>query len=258
MQVQLDSEQGAANAAERVTAAYGVSALLAQADMVVTRSLMADLPDSVGFTQRQQLRQIIDKAYATATLTDAVQQQLQQHALHAQRVRDLADAAKMLETPLAQRLRGLQDKVGGAGFAADYNAFIKQSHGRQREARLSRIDTLMQAMAIVDVQTAFHVTLLTTMLHTRNAVTPSAQDISQANITKQVQRNRRMLNNQLREQLPPILLYVYRKVDNDDLRDYVQMQVSSAMKWTNQALAEAIRSALEQAGQQLLKKAEAL
>lgn len=255
---QFGAGRGGQDAARRVIAAYDVSRLLAQADMVLTRSLMAALPEAVGFNRRNRLRQIIDQEFEVAALTATVQQQLAQRASQSGHLDALAAAAAALETPLARRLLGLQSKAGNDGFANGYNAFLQQPPDARRKARLQQIKKLMRHMGIVDVQSAFHLTLLKTMVNMRNALTPPERDIPQARLQKLLEQTRRTLRSQLRKQVPFILLYVYRNISDADLRKYVEMQSSPALAWTNRALVKAIRRTLEQAGKRVWQRAEVL
>lgn len=252
------SRQQASQAAQRVVSAYNVSDLLARADMVLTRSLLDSLPDDVDAAQRERLRQIIASHFKAAALTSAVQRDLAAQAVQKQHMRSLVDAADALDSPLAQRLQGLQAKVGNDGFATAYNTFIQQPPSARREVRLQQIKTLIHDMAIIELQSAFHVALLDTMLKTRNALAPLEQDMTLAEINQQLEQNRNMLRKQLHEQLPPILLFAYREVDDADFGKYVDLQGSEALLWTNRALARAIGKALEQAGAKVPAKAENL
>lgn len=259
MQVRLGGgEQLASTAAKRVTSAYDVSSLLAQADMVLTHSLMAELPDTVDFPQRRELRRMIDDEFRTATLTAAVRQFLSDEAVQTHHVQTLLDAASALETPLARRMHGLQAKVGTDNFANGYNTFIQQSPNARRKARLQQINALVDHMGIIDLQSAFHLVLLKTVLETANAVTGPDHDMSEAEIDAILRQNRHMLRSQLEEQLPPILLYIYRDIDDASLQKYVKLQGAPALLWANQTLVKAIRNALEQAGQRVRQRANSL
>lgn len=243
-------------AAARVVAAYHVTGLLAQADTIVIDSLLEELPSTVDVARRQQLQQQVVTIFAAARLTRRLTRQLAQQALDNNQVGALLDAADLLETPLARRLHQLQEKVGEDGFAAAYNAYAQRPQRDDRAARLQRVQTLMRAMGTIELQSAFHAALLQAVLQTRNALTQSA--LAPTAIQTQLADSRRMLRGQLQEQLPPILLYVYRDVSDSDLQKYVKMQQSTALTWTNQALAKAIGIVLEQASQQLQTKARDL
>lgn len=250
--------QRAGTAASRIVVTYNVDDLMARAKTVLARTLLDDLPDDITSAQREQLRQVINDDFDTADLTTAVQHNLAAQAVQEQQVQALTQAAAALDSPLAQRLLGLQAKVGDAGFAAAYNAFIQQPPDARREARLQQIRQLIDAMAIVDLQRAFHIKLLDAMLQTRNGLLPSAQRLTPAAINTRLEDNRSTLDQQLHEQLPPILLYAYRDVDDADFARYVQLQGASAMAWANRALAQAIAKALHQAGKKLPKQAASL
>jgi len=238
-------------AATQIIDAYNVSRLLGQADNVLTRSLMDQLPDEVDADQRQRIRAAINSALRTSELTTDVRQRLVQQARSEGHERDLMAAATQLQSPLATRMLKLQSNAGQQGFADDYNAFMQQPLNARRKARLQQIRTLMQNMGIIDVQSAFQLTLLKAMVATRNAATSAAYNIDQATLQALVDNNRTTLRNQMQEQVPLILLYVYRDIDDDTLQSYVEMQSSPALVWVNQALVKAIQQTLAAAGQNI-------
>src|SRR5699024_7227779 len=121
---------------------------------------------------------------------------------------------------------------------------------------LQQIRALMQHMGIVEVQSAFQLVLLETMVEARNTVTPPEQDISRQQLTHLLDQNRDTLEAQMREQVPLILLYVYRDIDDATLSGYAELQGSPALLWANQALVEAIQRALEDAGDRVKKRLE--
>lgn len=247
----ISGNADSAAAARRIIAAYNVSGLLAQADSVLTQSLMQRLPATVDAAKRQRIRRIIDNAFRAGKLTQAVRERLQQQARQAGRGRVLATAAAKLESPLAKRMLQLQSKAGEDGFASGYNEFLRQPRDARRERRLQQLRTLMQAKRIIDVQSAFQLTLLQTMVATRNALTPASRDIDQAMLEQLLDSTRKTLHTQMQEQVPLLLLYVYRDIDDATLKAYVELQSSPAVSWTNQALVTAIQGALESAGEQV-------
>src|SRR5699024_4541662 len=152
-------------------------------DTVLTRSLMDELPDTVGAAERQRLRQVIGNEFQVHALADSVRRQLEQQARQSGHMQSLAKAATALETPLARRMIGLQAEAGDDGFANGYNTFLQQPLDARRKARLRQIRNLMRHMDIVDVQSAFHLVLLETMADARNTVTPPEQDIGPRQLT---------------------------------------------------------------------------
>lgn len=244
----------ATQAAQRIIAAYHVSKLLAQAEPVLTRSLMARLPKSVGANQRQRLKGHIDEVFRTQALTRDVRQRLVRQAKSGNKKRVLAQAAQKLESPLASRMLNLQRNAGKDGFADGYNAFLQQPLDAQRRKRLQLLRKLMDKMGVIDIQTAFKTTLLKTMVSTRNAITPAQKDVSQSALQQLLGKARRTMRNQMSEQVPLILLYVYRNIDDETLTAYVELQSSPAMVWANQALVGAVEAALADAGGQLSER----
>ena len=250
--------QQAAHAAQRVLSAYNVADLLARADTVLNQSLRDKLPADMSSAQNQQLQQAIADGFETSALKAAVQKNLADQAVQTQHVQALRRAADALDSPLAQQLRGLQASVGDDGFASAYNAFIQQPPDAAREARLEQINALIDDMAIIDLQSAFHVALLDTVLKTHNALPSADDDTAPIAVDEQLDGNRAMLRKQLQQQLPPLLLYAYRDVSDADFAKYVSLQDSPALTWTNRALAKAVGKALRQAGKKIPKLAASL
>lgn len=247
----MGGDAGSAAAARRIIAAYHVSGLLAQAGSVLTQSLMQRLPATVDTVKRQRIRRVIDNAFRAGELTQAVRDRLQQQAQQAGRGQVLATAAAKLESPLAERMLDLQRQAGEDGFASGYNAFLQQPRDARRETRLRQLNTLIQKRGMIDVQSAFQSTLLQTMVAARNALTPASLDIDQAALEQLLDSNRNTLRTQMQEQVPLLLLYVYRDIDDATLKSYVELQSSPAVSWVNQALVTAIQGALASAGEQV-------
>ncbi len=245
-------QQGASvDAAQRVLDAYDVPDLLAQAGPVVSESLSNNLPGEVDTQTRERLRMIIADVYEPQKLTADVVARLQARAEQAGREAALAEAAEALASPLAARMIGLESVAGNDGFADGFNAFIRQPVDERRKARLRTVNTISQNMSVVELQTSFNLTLLEAMVRARNAATGAEYQVTEQEIQRMLGNTRQGIRSRLREQVPLMLLYVFRNVEDSVLDSYAELQSRPALVWTNQALTEAIQGALEAAGEKI-------
>ncbi|MES1924361.1 hypothetical protein [Salinisphaera sp. T31B1] len=245
------SEPAQTSAANRVLEAYDVPDLLAQAAPAVSQSLDKNLPDDVPTAERQRLRDAVYAAYAPDALAADVTQRLREQAKTDGRERALASAADELASPLAQRMISLESATGDDGFAQGFSAFVEQPATDARKRRLRIIDSLSDDMQIVQLQTAFNVTLLEAMIRGRNAVVDSDRQVDEPQIERMLSNTRDGIRGKLDERVPLMLLYVYRDVDDATLQDYADLQSQPDMVWTNQAVEKAIIDALAAAGDQV-------
>ncbi len=239
------------DAAQSVLDAYDVPDLLAQAGPVVSESLSNNLPDGVDTQTRERLRAIVADVYAPQDLTADVIARLQAQAEQGGHEAALAETAEALASPLATRMIGLESAAGNEGFAADFNAFIRQPVDEQRESRLRKTNTISQNMSVVELQTAFNLTLLESMVRARNAAVGAEYQVAEQEIQRTLDNTRQGISSRLREQVPLMLLYVFRNVEDSALNEYAQLQSRPALVWTNKALTEAIQGALEDASERI-------
>lgn len=245
-----------AGAARRVVAAYQVGGLLAQAEPVVSGSLTRNLPAAVSVSDRDRLDAIVRSAYAQAALRGAVIDRLRQAAQASGHAKQLASAADSLETPLAQRMIALQNKITDSGFSDKFGAFVKQPAGSERGQRLKIVKKLAANLRITALQTEFNMTLLESMIRSRNAVVAPDQRVDDAHIKRIIANTRAAIHTKLHQQVPMMLLYVYRKVDTATLRHYAALQSRPDMVWTNRALEQAIVKTLAVASRSIPHKFE--
>ncbi|MDA3922143.1 MAG: hypothetical protein PF501_15915 [Salinisphaera sp.] len=242
------SREAQASAANQVVADYKVDGLLAQAAPAVTDSLRRNLPDSVSASQRQQLDQSITAAYDAQRMRESVVSRLSKAAAQSDHQKYLIKAAKELGTPLAQRMINLERKVSDPHFGDGFQAFMNKPAGTERKARLKIIDQLADDMVVTDLQTNFNVALLKGMIQSRNTVVDSSQTVGSDQKQRILSNSRDGIRAKLNQQVPRMLLYVYRDVDTDTLKKYAALQHQPEMVWTNHALADAVTHTLSDAG----------
>ena len=245
-------KQAQSNAADRVMAAYDVADLLDQAAPAVSQSLNKNLPEEIGASERERLRAAIVEAYDPQQLQDDVQQRLRENADNSGKSSALVSAAQALETPLAARMIGLEAKTGETGFAANFREFIDQPASAERKQRLRQIDLLANDMQIIELQASFNVTLLEAMIRARNAASPDEYHVPEQRVDQMVGETRSNIHGQLEKRVPLMLLYVYRDVTDSELQAYAQLQGRPELAWTNEALKNAIISALDSASERVI------
>ncbi len=238
-------------AARHLVSVYQISALLAQAAPAVSGSLNRNLTQSVALARRRRVDLLVNRTFAPAPLVDATVQRLARAARQSGRAHDLARAASWLDEPLARRMIGLERKVGEPGFAKGFKQFANQPAGDQRKHRLRIVDQLARDMRLADLQTRFNVTLLGAMIRARNLALDAGARVDETQIRRILSSTRTGLHRKLEQQLPLMLLYVYRDVDTDTLGRYAALQHRSAMVWVNATLVQCIGETLEAAGRSI-------
>ncbi len=238
-------------AARHLVAVYQVSALLAQAAPAVSGSLNRNLSQSVALDRRRRVDRLVNRVFAPSPLVDDTVRRLSKSARDQGRTRDLARAAAWLDKPLARRMIALERKVGQPGFARRFKKFTNEPAGDQRKRRLKIVDQLVHDMHLADLQTRFNITLLGAMIRARNLALGAGARVDETQIRRILSDTRVGLHRKLEQQLPLMLLYVYRNVDTDTLERYAALQHRSAMVWVNDALVQSIGGTLEAAGRSI-------
>ncbi|HET7371618.1 MAG TPA: hypothetical protein VFK45_12370 [Gammaproteobacteria bacterium] len=228
-----------------------VSALLAQAAPAVSGSLNRNLPQSVPLARRRRVDRLVNQAFAPAPLQADAIRRLAATARRQGRSDDLARAAEGLDKPVAQRMTGLARKVGEPGFKRGFEQFIRQPAGAQRKRRLRIVDRLVDDMHLADLETRFNITLLGAMIRARNLAVAPAKRVDETQIQRILSNTRTGLHRKLEQQLPLMLLYVYRDVDTDTLERYAALQHRPAMVWAHATLVQSVGAALEAAGRSM-------
>ena len=241
------------SAANRVLESYKIGDLLGQAAPAVASSLSRNLPASVAASERTRLQNTVNKAYDADDLRSQVIDRLKARAARSGHKTDLAAAAGVLEKPLVRRMIRLQTKVTEPDFAQGFKQFVSRPAGAQRQRRLSIINQINADMRVTELQTGFNMTLLESMLRARNAAADASQRVDANRMQKILSNTRDGIRAKLAEQVPQMLLYVYRSVDTATLARYAGYQHQPAMVWTNQALEKAIVQTLADASQNIPK-----
>lgn len=241
------------DAARHLVTIYRVSALLAQAAPAVSGSLRRNLPQSVALDRRKRVDRLVNRIFAPAPLQADTVRRLAQAARSQGRTADLARVANWLDQPLAQRMTALESKVGELGFIRGFQQFVHERANDQRKQRLAIVDQLAADMHLADLQTRFNVTLLRAVIRARNLVIAPGDRVDESQIQRILSNTSAGLHRKLAQQLPLMLLYVYRDVDTDTLERYAAIQHRSAMVWVNKTFVQAIGGALEAAGDNIPK-----
>jgi len=238
-------------AANRIIQAYDVPELLTQAAPAVRKSLDNNLPDSVGSAERQRLNGIVEDVYAPLALRQDVVERLSAQAAETGHEAALVEAADALETPLAKRMIALEGAVSDQNFGQGFNSFIDKPASDARKRRLRIIDGLAADMQVVDLQTDFNLTLLESMIRARNATVGTSQEVGEPQIERMLSNTREGIRDKLEQQVPLMLLYVYRDVDQQALQDYADLQAQPGLAWVNRALEQAITQTLAAASEKI-------
>lgn len=247
------SRQAQTSAANQVVDDYKVSGLLAQAGPAIVDSLGHNLPDSVTAEEKQQIDASVAKAYEPQRLRNTVVSQLSDAAAASDHQRYLIEAANTLQKPLPQRMVSLESKVADPGFGKDFQAFLDKPSTPERRQRLEIIGQLASDMVVTDLQLDFNLSLLKSVIKARNSVAESNEQVGAEQKERILSKSRTGIQAKLEEQVPRMLLYVYRDVDTKTLKEYAALQHQPAMVWTNRALADAVTAALSDAGERIPK-----
>lgn len=245
------SRQAQTSAADQVVDDYKVVGMLSQAGPAISDSLSRNLPASVSSDQKQRLNGALAKAYEPQRLRSAVVDRVGDAAAASDHQSYLIKAAANLEKPLPQRMIKLESKVSDPGFGKGFKAFVNEKSGPARQQRLDIVKGLADDMAVTDLQLQFNLSLLKSVIKARNAVVPADQQVGSAQRQRILSNSRDGIRAKLDQQVPQMLLYVYRDVTTDTLKQYARLQHQPEMVWTNQAVADAVTASLSDAGDRL-------
>lgn len=251
------SREAQTSAANQIVGDYEIDGLLAQAGPAVSDSLGRNLPESISQTQRQQLDQSVAEAYDPQRMRENVVSRLGDAASASDNQKYLIKAASELEMPLAQRMIGLESKVSDPDFGDGFQEFMNQPASADRQARMQIVDQLADDMVVTDLQTNFNVALLKGMIESRNTVATPGEQIGGDQKQRILSNSRDGIRAKLNQQVPRMLLYVYRDVDTETLGQYAALQHQPEMVWTNHALADAVTATLSDAGERVSANANA-
>jgi len=242
------SQQAQTSAASQVVDDYKVSGLLAQSGPAISDSLSRNLPDSVDDAQRQALDAAVARTYDPQRLRNTVVSRLADAAATSDNQKYLINAAAELNKPLPQRMIGLESRVADPNFGDGFQAFQDNPATPERQQRLEIIEQLSDDMVVGDLQTDFNVALLESMIAARNDVVSPDEQVDAAQKQRIIANSRDGIRAKLNQQVPRMLLYVYRDVDTKTLQQYADLQHQPFMVWSNKALANAVTSTLADAG----------
>lgn len=245
------SRQAQTSAADQVVDNYQVDGMLSQAGPAISDSLSHNLPESISDGQKQRLDAALAKAYEPQRLRNAVVDRLGDAAAASEHQSYLVKAAANLKKPLPQRMIKLESKVSDPGFGKGFQAFLNKEGGPARQQRLDIVKSLADDMAVTDLQLKFNLSLLKSVIKARNSVVPSDQQVGSAQKQRILSNSRNDIRAKLDQQIPQMLLYVYRDVSTDTLKQYARLQHQPEMVWTNQAVADAVTASLSDAGDRL-------
>lgn len=242
------SQQAQTSAANKVVDDYKVSGLLAQSGPAISDSLSRNLPESIDDTQRQALDSAVAQTYDPQRLRNTVVSRLADAAATSDNQKYLVKAAAELDKPLPQRMIGLESRVAEPNFGDGFQAFQNKPATPERQQRLEIINQLSDDMVVGDLQTDFNVALLESMIEARNNVVSPDEQVDATQKQRIISNSRDGIRAKLNQQVPRMLLYVYRDVDTQTLQQYADLQHQPFMVWTNKALANAVTSTLADAG----------
>lgn len=251
------SRQAQTSAADQVVDNYQVAGMLSQAGPAISDSLSRNLPASISDGQKQRLDAALAKAYEPQRLRSAVVDRLGDAATASEHQSYLTKAAANLKKPLPQRMIKLESKVSDPGFGRGFKAFLNEKGGPARQQRLDIVKDLADDMAVTDLQLQFNLSLLKSVIKARNAVVPADQKVGSAQKQRILSNSRDGIRAKLDQQVPRMLLYVYRDVNTDTLKQYARLQHQPEMVWTNQAVADAVTASLSDAADRLTQNLNA-
>jgi len=249
-----DSKAQNSPAAERVLAAYRLRGMLEQAAPIIGDALSANLPAAVSKQQRDQLLEAVDEAYAPGKLLAKVSQNLTQAAKSANNTAYLTEAAKALESDLAQRMVSLDEAAATNEFADDFAKFLEEPVAEGSDERMQSMQALAEDLNLVELQIVFNVGMLRGMIEARNAASPEDYSMSQESADTMVTQTREGLQGHLNEQIPVMLFFAYREVEDGKISEYKELQNSEAVRWTNEAMVKALGHAFAEAAKSVPKR----
>jgi hypothetical protein len=237
-----------------VLAAYRVRGMLEQAEPIIQDALLANLPAAVSAEQRERLQMAVAQAYAPAGLFEQTSENLARAAKSEGQTEFLSEAAKALNSELAQRMVALDDEAATDEFADAFAEFQKKPVPEGAGERMRTMEGLAEDLHLVELQTVFNIGMMRGMIEARNAASPEDYSMSQESADNMVQQTREGLEAHLDEQIPVMLFFAYREVEDAKLAEYGDMQSGDALRWVNQAMVKAIGQAFAQASEEVAEQ----
>lgn len=237
--------------ARRIVEAYRVDAMLAQSAPIITDAVMANLPAGPGEDERERLRAAIHAAYDAERLEAAVADRLAEWARVQDRADALRHAADRLNSELARDMIAREDAAADDQFAQGFQTFLQQPANDASDQAVRRMRGLADDLRLVELQTAFNLGMMQGMIAARNTVVSDDYSISPTSERMMLEETRAGLDMRLSQQIPVMLLYAYRDVDQARRAAYAELQHDEALRWVNRALAEALETALADAAERV-------
>lgn len=245
------SPQARSEAATRVLEAYDMPAMLGQVAPIINDSLKANLPPSVSDAEHERLTRAVADTYEAEALLDDMNERLRRRAKADERTGVLIEAKGKLDTSLARDMIALERKAATDEFVSGFKKFLDKPVEEEDKPRLEKARTLLERMRLVDLQVAFNIGMLRGMVTARNAAANPADQTSGDNTARMTEQTESSLRKRMNRQLPIMLFYAYRNVEDAKLDRYATLQASPPLAWLNETMPEVLTSVLRDATERL-------
>ncbi|MDN5937560.1 MAG: hypothetical protein L0H83_02745 [Salinisphaera sp.] len=232
-------------------AVYDIGGMLAQVAPVINDALAMNLPSDVEPAAREHLHAAVRKAFDPTVLSNNAARRLLARARADERGAALVQAAVKLDSPLPRRMVANEQAAATEKFAQGFAEFLEQPVDPAGEPRMQKMRKLNDALELVALQIAFNVGMMRGMVAARNAVSSPTMETSQATLQRMLDQTRQSLRPRLQQHLPVMLFYAHRKVSEEDLDTYLEMQTGPALRWLNAALPDVLQETLAAAAKRL-------
>lgn len=250
----IDTAADERRAAVRVIEAYRLDSMLQQAAPIVTDAVMGNLPAGPDKAARERLRRAIADVYDAQTLKSVMAERLVAWAESQRRADELHTAADQLETDLAADMIAREDSAGDEDFNKGFQEFLDRPATDASDREMDRMRALAEDLQLVDLQTAFNLGMMQGMILAKNTVVSDDYSISPSSERMMLEETRGGLQRRLNQQIPVMLMYVYRDVGESRKAAYAELQHAEALRWVNGALADALETALKAAAERIPKR----
>lgn len=170
----------------------------------------------------------------------------------------LVTTLKGLRSPLVQKITQLEAQAAAPEAAPQKSLFAVQSYKkpptRERKALIERLDT---AKGATELAVEMPVAIAQGITKTMDAVLPTAKRSKKKEIDEVVSLLRTRHRPEVKTETQLTLLFTYRSVSDDELKQYVEFLESEPAKWFNDVVSkgviEAIGAASERSTQKITK-----
>ncbi|MAA76005.1 MAG: hypothetical protein CMN28_15005 [Salinisphaeraceae bacterium] len=237
--------------ARQVLVDYRVPGMMGQVADIINDSLDTNLPGGATVKQADALKSVVSDVFAQDRLVGLAADYLQQRVEESDREDVLPRVHDKLSAELPQRMIALEDSAATDEFAEGFAAFLDQPVDPANEPRLDRLESLAASLHLVELQTEFSVGMMRAMIHARNAAASPNYEASQESLERMATQTRDGLNERLASQVPLLLFYAYRDVDDEALGQYQTLHGDEDMRWVNSQVPQAISAALAQTASEI-------